>query len=214
MLSNIKETIQNYEPKIYGNRRESAVLLPLIKRNGEWHILYEVRSQVVSQAGDSSFPGGSVEDGETFKEAAIRETMEELNLHENNIQMIGEIDYIVNNRMTIYCFVGELVDVAFEDIKPNLEVEQIYTIPVKYLLENEPSYFEVSFDPIFDEQFLKDQENKLAPFQLIEYTDRIPYYEIKNHRLWGYTANLTDRFIRIIRKTFPPSENDAVPKGN
>src|SRR5690625_1817178 len=92
MLSNIKETIQNYEPKIYGNRRESAVLLPLIKRDGEWHILYEVRSQIVSQAGDSSFPGGSVEDGETFKEAAIRETMEELNLHENNIQMIGEID--------------------------------------------------------------------------------------------------------------------------
>ncbi len=51
---------------MYGNRKESAVLIPLIKVDGEWHILYEVRSQLVSQAGDSSFPGGKVEPGETL----------------------------------------------------------------------------------------------------------------------------------------------------
>lgn len=200
MLMKIRNAIQNYEPKIYGNIRESAVLLPIIKRNGELHILYEVRSQSVSQAGDSSFPGGGVEAGETFEEAAIRETMEELNIHKANIKVMGEIDYIVNNRMAIYCFVGELIDIKFEDIQPNEEVEQVYTIPVKYLLENEPSYFEIGFDPVFDEQFLKDEENFFPSFNFDKYKESIPYYEIKEHRLWGYTANLTNRFINIIRQ--------------
>lgn len=200
MLQKIRTSIQNYKPKVYGNISESSVLLPLIKRNGELHILYEVRSQSVSQAGDSSFPGGRVEMGETFEEAAIRETMEELNLHKANIKIIGEIDYIVNNRMAIYCFVGELIDIKFEDIQPNIEVEQIYTIPVKYLLENDPSYFEIGFDPVFDKQFLEDSESDFSSFEFSEHRECIPYYEIEGHRLWGYTANLTDRFIKIIGK--------------
>ena len=199
MLSKIRTAIQNYEPKIYGDIRKSAVLLPLIKRNGEWHILYEVRSQAVSQAGDSSFPGGRVEAGETFEAAAIRETMEELSLREDNIKIIGEIDYIVNHRMVIYCFVGELVDVEFEDIEPNLEVEKVYTVPVQYFLNNDPSYFEVAFDPVFDEQFLEDLESDLPSFQFSQHKECIPYYEIQGHRLWGYTANLTNRFIKIIQ---------------
>ncbi|SHE64272.1 NUDIX domain-containing protein [Atopostipes suicloacalis DSM 15692] len=199
MLSKIRSAIQSYDPKIYGDVRKSAVLLPLIKRKGEWHILYEVRSQAVSQAGDSSFPGGGVEAGETFEEAAIRETMEELSLREKNIKIIGEIDYIVNQRMVIYCFVGELVNVEFEDIEPNLEVEKIYTVPIQYLLNKGPSYFEVEFDPVISEQFLNEQKEANHSFQLRGLKERIPYYEIQNHRLWGYTANLTDRFIQIIK---------------
>ena len=39
-----------------------------------------MRSEHISQPGEISFPGGRVEDGETFQEAAIRETCEELNL--------------------------------------------------------------------------------------------------------------------------------------
>ena len=61
MLDQIKESIKNYDATIYGERKKSAVLLPLIEVDGEVHVLYEVRSQHVSQAGDSSFPGGRVE---------------------------------------------------------------------------------------------------------------------------------------------------------
>ncbi|HLR91717.1 MAG TPA: CoA pyrophosphatase [Atopostipes sp.] len=123
-LDKIKRSIKDYEPKIYGNTRNSSVLLPLIRRNGELHVLYEVRSKLVSQAGDSSFPGGRVEKGETYQQAAVRETMEELNLARDQIQVMGEIDYIVGSHMTIYCFVGELVNVKFEEIEPNEEVEK------------------------------------------------------------------------------------------
>lgn len=200
MLDKIEQIIENYEPKIYGEQRNAAVLLPLIQVAGEWHILYEVRSKAVSQAGDSSFPGGRVEKDETFKEAAIRETMEELNLARENIRVFGEIDYIVSQHVTIRCYVGELVDVALEDIEPNIEVEKVYTVPLAYLLNTEPAYFSVNYDPVFDEQFLKKQENGESKYELNNFDHDIPYYDIDNHLLWGFTANLTSRFIEIIQK--------------
>lgn len=200
MLEQIKKRIKNYDAAIYGVRKKSAVLLPLIKVDGEVHVLYEVRSQAVSQAGDSSFPGGRVEKGESFEEAAVRETMEELNLDRENIKVIGEIDYIVNQHVMIHCFVGELIDVEVSDIKPNLEVEQIYTIPLDYLLRNKPAYFKVGFDPIFEEQFLEELEREQKRYNLTNMKEKIPYYQIKTHSLWGFTANLTERFIQIIKK--------------
>lgn len=200
MLDQIKESIKNYDATIYGERKKSAVLLPLIEVDGEVHVLYEVRSQAVSQAGDSSFPGGRVEEGESFEEAAVRETMEELNLDRENIKVIGEIDYIVNQHVRIHCFVGELTGVEVSDIKPNLEVEQIYTIPLDYLLRNKPAYFKVGFDPIFEEQFLQELEREQKRYNLTNMKEKIPYYQIKTHSLWGFTANLTERFIQIIKK--------------
>ena len=46
---------------------------------------YEV--SIFPQPGEVSFPGGRVEDGETFQEAAIRETCEELNLSPDQIDI-------------------------------------------------------------------------------------------------------------------------------
>lgn len=199
MINKIKSTIKEYEPKIYGKQKKSAVLLPLIQVEGEWHVLYEVRSQLVSQPGDSSFPGGKVEKGETFERAAVRETMEELNLTEENIRVYGEIDYIVSEHIIIHCFVGELININVKDIKPNIEVEKIYTVPLDYLLENDPKYFSVNFNPILEKEFT-DKQDETYEYSFSEHKQHIPYYEVANHSLWGFTANLTDRFIKIIRK--------------
>lgn len=201
MINYIEEIFKKYEPKIYGQRMEAAVLLPLIKVKEEWHILYEVRSAVVSQAGDSSFPGGGVEAEETYKETAIRETMEELNIKEENIRILGEMDYIVHQQMIIYCFVGELINLAVEDIQPNIEVEKVYTIPLSYFLENKPAYFSVKFDPVIEEQFLEKQRDDKQPYKLRKVDEKVPYYAIEKHLLWGFTANLTERFIEIIENS-------------
>ena len=197
MLSKIRSAIQSYDPKIYGDVRKSAVLLPLIKRKGEWHILYEVRSQAVSQAGDSSFPGGGVEAGETFEEAAIRETMEELNISRDCIEVLGEINYIVNEHAIIHCFVSKL-DLTVEEINFNQEVASLFTIPLNYFLTNRPTYYTSKFILEHPEDF---------PYHLIpngkDYRFKvgghlIPFYELNGHSLWGYTASLTDHFIDII----------------
>ncbi len=199
MIDHVKKIMENYIPKIYGKRGRSAVLLPLIQVDGDYHILYEVRSSYVSQAGDSSFPGGRVEADETYEEAAIRETMEELNLKRENIRVFGEMDYIVSEHMIIRCFVGELVGVTVQEIQPNIEVEKVYTLPLDYLFKNQPAHFSVNIKPVFEEEIMTIQEDKGYEFELIEQEQKIPYYDIENYSLWGFTANLTERFIEILR---------------
>lgn len=199
MRPEFKSRVKNYQPQMYGKRKESAVLLPLIKVDGEYHVLYEVRSELVSQAGDSSFPGGKVEEGETFEHAAIRETMEELNIARENIVVHGEIDYIVSQHLIIRCFVGELVGLEVDDIKPNEEVEKVYTVPLDYLLNHPPRYFTIRFNPVLDEEFLLSQGKEEFEYEFRDHTDKVPVYEIRDHSLWGYTANLTERFIQVIQ---------------
>jgi 8-oxo-dGTP pyrophosphatase MutT (NUDIX family) len=199
MIEDIKQVIKEYQPKIYGNHKKSAVLLPLIQVEEEWHVLYEVRSEIVSQAGDSSFPGGRVEDGETYEEAAVRETTEELNIAAENIKVHGEIDYIASDNLIIHCFVGELIHLDIEDIHPNEEVEKIYTVPLDYLLRNEPNYFSVQFNPILEQEFVENQEENEYEYTFNNHQQKIPYYKVENHSLWGFTANLTQRFIEIIK---------------
>lgn len=200
-MDNIKNKMKDYKPQIYGGRKESAVLIPLIEVDGEWHILYEVRSKLVSQAGDSSFPGGKVEPGESYEEAAIRETMEELNLSRDHIKVYGEMDFIIGQFMIIRCFVGELVGINVSDIKPNEEVEQIYTVPLNYFIENDPNYFSVHYNPRLEQEFEKSLGENEFERKLRNHGEKIPVYEIKDHSLWGYTANLTERFVEIIRET-------------
>lgn len=199
MIDKIKEVMQEYTPRIYGNQIKSAVLLPLIQVENEWHILYEVRSRAVSQAGDSSFPGGKIEADETHEEAAIRETMEELNLERENIRIYGEMDYIVSENLIIHCFVGELVGVEVEEIKGNIEVEKVYTVPLNFLLQTKPKQFSVNFNPTLEKDFTDKQEDNEHEYKLREHAHQIPYYEVENHSLWGFTANLTERFIKIIK---------------
>ena len=79
-LNYIQKKISNRKGRPLGIEKDFSVLLPLIKVKDELHILYEVRSKNLdTQPGEISFPGGMVENGETYKDAAVRETIEELN---------------------------------------------------------------------------------------------------------------------------------------
>jgi len=198
VITKVKKAFKNYKSKMYGERKKSAVLIPLVQVEGEWHLLYEVRSEEVSQAGDSSFPGGRMEADETFEETAVRETMEELNLKRDHIKVHGEMDFIISQNIIIHSFVGELVDVDVKNIQPNLEVAEIYTVPINDLLENSPKYFSVTFNPALEEDFVEKQEENEYIFD--NHSEKIPYYDVGKHSLWGFTANLTERFIEILSK--------------
>lgn len=93
----MKDLLKQYQAKPLGEEKRYAVFLPLILVNDDWHVLYEVRSQHISQPGEVSFPGGQVENQETLQEAAIRETVEELTVDASQIQLWGEIDYLVQS---------------------------------------------------------------------------------------------------------------------
>lgn len=201
MINDIKKKLADYRPQPLGVQKHFSVLLPLIEVEGEWHILYEKRSRSISQPGETSFPGGALEEGETYKEAAIRETQEELNIKKECISILGEMDFIAAPSHVIRCFVGELKDMTVESIEPNEEVERVFTIPLAYFMENEPEFHQVGFRIEHKEDF---------PFELISNgnahkwsTKRqtIPFYRLKDNFLWGYTAHLTYRFKELLKNS-------------
>lgn len=197
MLNHIELMLHNREAKPMGKQRLFSVMLPLLERDGEWHVLYEVRSKTISQPGETSFPGGAVEKGETVEEAAVRETMEELNLKRHQINILGEIDYIVSEYAIIHCFVGQLT-VPLEDIRFNQEVDGLFTLPLRYLKENRPKYYtsEYSLNHAHDFPYDKIPNGKKYNFQAGKH--RIPFYDLEHQSLWGFTANMTDHFIELL----------------
>ncbi|MCC5890480.1 MAG: CoA pyrophosphatase [Alkalibacterium sp.] len=199
MINKIKGKLAGYTPQPLGIQKHFSVLLPLIELDGEWHVLYEKRSRSISQPGETSFPGGTVEAGESYEAAALRETQEELNIKRENISLIGEIDYIAAPSHIIRCFVGELVNLTVESLQPNEEVEKVFTIPVTYFVENEPEFHPVNLRVEHADDF---------PFELISNGNAhkwsmreqsIPFYRLSENFLWGYTAHLTHRFSEILQ---------------
>lgn len=199
MLPILKNIMKVYQPEPTNKQRRSSVLIPLMEIDGEWHVVYEVRSGIVSQAGDASFPGGRIELNESPKDAAVRETTEELNIDENNIEVYGEMDYIANDFTIIYCYVGEIKGIAFEDIEPNEEVEMLFTIPLKKLIEEDPVLFEVSSEDTFPDDFPFERITYGKEFKFGSRNRTVPYYPNENYFLWGMTANLTYHFVDILR---------------
>lgn len=90
----------------------------------------------------SFFSGGGIDDGETAEEAAIREVIEELDIQQEQIELLGEIDYLVFGRSTIRCFVGRL-HLDWQTLQPNDEVARFFTVPLETLLKTSPVYYQL-----------------------------------------------------------------------
>lgn len=200
-MPSIKDIIKTYRPKPLGSHRFFSVLVPLIKIEGEYHLLYEVRSAIVSQPGETSFPGGAVEPGKTPECAAIRETQEELGIPKEHIDLYGEIDFIVNNNHSVIkAYVGEIIDFSLDDITPNEEVASVYTVPLSYFLDNPPTSYEsaVYYKHPTDFPFDKLPGGKKYPWKAG--THPIPFYNLEDHLLWGFTARLTHRLADLLKE--------------
>jgi 8-oxo-dGTP pyrophosphatase MutT (NUDIX family) len=200
MLNKIENIFSNRKVGIIGSHRKSAVMLLLTEEDNEAHIVFEVRaSHLRHQPGDICLPGGKIEENESPREAAIRETMEELNLEEQDIEYIGEMDYFVSPYGTImYPFVARLKK---SEVNPSKgEVDHIFKVPVSYLLHNEPQVYEMEIGPNIKEDFpyhlVKGGKNyKFSKGTLNQY-----FYSYENYVIWGFTAMVVKSFIEIIKK--------------
>ena len=67
------------------------VLRPLRSSPGDAHIILTVRSDSVRHSGQVSLPGGVVDPGETFEQAALREAHEEVALAIDQVRVLGAL---------------------------------------------------------------------------------------------------------------------------
>lgn len=177
----------------------AAVLIPIVVRQGEPEILFEVRSRRLGwQPGDICFPGGKMDKADaTPAAAAVRETIEELGVTDAQIKIIGEMDEIVSPiGVMLYPAVGVL-----DTTKLNLnqsEVSEVFTVPLKWLLAAKPreAVMEMGTRPLKD-----------FPFELIanypaDWKGRTTYpvlfYEYGNYTIWGLTAHVLAKFLTMI----------------
>lgn len=201
-LDQIAVKIKNRIPGPTRLQRYFSVLIPLLELQGELHLVYEMRSaNLATQPGQICFPGGGIEKGEEFSEAAIRECSEELLIPSTKIELLGESDYLLTPfNFTIYAFVGRLKLNSLTEIKANsYEVAEVFTVPLKYFLNNPAEKYTAVLKSEFDSDFpyhLLPQGKKYNP-RRGDY--QIYFYRYQDKIIWGITAELTKKFIDIIR---------------
>lgn len=200
-LDLIKKRVKKSKIKPLGVKGKFAVLAPIIRLDDKLHLLYEIRSEQIGQPGEVSFPGGRIENNETVREAAIRETEEELGLTREQIEIIGQLDYLIPPfNIAIYPFVGYLDISSLDEIDINeIEVKEIFTVPLNYFLENEPETHVVECRHEINENFPYHliRNGKDYDWRMGEYP--VNFYKYKDHVIWGMTARFTSNLIDKIK---------------
>ena len=195
-----------HTPAVLGNEsyRNYSILLPFIEKEGELHLVFEVRSlNMRRQPGEICFPGGRVdEEDDREKDTAVREAMEELGITNGDITQVYPFDYMVSPfGMKVSTYVG-FMNCSEAEMDPNpAEVEQVFTVPLSFFLTTKPEahYVRMKVEPEDD-----------FPFDLIPggenynwTTQRFPeyFYQYGDKVIWGLTASVILHFIEMIQSS-------------
>jgi 8-oxo-dGTP pyrophosphatase MutT (NUDIX family) len=116
--------------------RPAAVLVPVwLRPEGARLILTKRSSHLKHHPGQIAFPGGKVDASDASAEAAaLRETLEEIGLPPQRVEIIGTLP--VHETVTGFAvtpFVG-LIRGPFEPTPEVGEVEEVFTVPLTHVL--------------------------------------------------------------------------------
>ncbi len=113
----------------------AAVLIPLVPRDGELHVLLTQRTaHMKDHPSQISFPGGRVEGGDENRvETALREAEEEIGLARERVSVLGTLpDYDMPSGFRISPVVG-WIDPPFELKLDPVEVAAAFEVPLEFL---------------------------------------------------------------------------------
>lgn len=200
-IKDIIKKVKNRRPGPMDVTHKYSVLIPIVQIDNRLEILYELRSKdMASQPGEISFPGGGVEEGESYEDAAIRETMEELNIKRENINLVGELDFFVSySNLTIHCFLGIISGIDVDKIVASKdEVDHIFTVPLDFFIGNEPDVYYLNLRTDISEEFPYNLIPNGRDYKWREGKHKVMFYHYNDYIIWGFTAKMTKRFIDII----------------
>lgn len=189
-------------PGLMDARRAYAVLVPLVEREGELCLLYEVRARTLRrQPGEVCFPGGLMEPGETPEECALRETWEELGIPPEQIKLLGRLDFIAHRANFLMQPVLGLVDSgALEGMVPSpAEVVEVFFVPLSHLLETEPIEYEYELIPTPAENFPYEVIGIPRDYRWQHGWENVPVYPWQGRAIWGLTGRITRHLIQVIK---------------
>lgn len=163
--------------------RDAAGLLLVYPHDGEWHLPLTVRaSHLRHHTGQVSLPGGRVDEGESFADAALREAAEEVGLERGLVSLIGALTplHIPVSRHLLHPLVG--VAAARPVFQPApAEVAHLLEVPLSRLRLPDAVRWE-------------QRRRELPPAVMMD----VPYFDVEGHRVWGATAMVLAEFLAVL----------------
>ena len=198
-LDKFRKKFSGHTPTLLNHRGCSAVLVPLVESDGELCLLYEVRSATVSQPGEVCFPGGRMEQGETPTECALRETYEELGIAAQDIDILGELDFLyIRGDRLLYPILAKISSDALAQMTPvPNEVSETFLVPLSWLRDNPPTFYRHRQEADMPE-FPYEAVGISSDYPWSRHFAEIPIYHGLPHHLWGMTARITYYLLQNI----------------
>lgn len=173
-------------PGIGSPARQSAVLIYLFPQRDGWHTVLMKRPHYDGvHSGQVSIPGGQLEDGETHRQAALREFREETGVPVDDQQLLGTLSdlFIPTSNFLVRPFVACAANQPLYEPDP-VEVEAIIELSVGALIS----------DNIEKSGILTPGSGSRI---------EVPYFEVHNHQVWGATAMILSELKEILRDFDP-----------
>jgi len=184
-LEEVRRRLNVYRPQRIepGGRASAGVLLLLYDADGETHLLFTKRTELVEHhKGEICFPGGRREAGDDDLFAtAVRETFEEVGISPAQVERIGQLDDIVSrgSNFVISPFVGFLAaSHPYRYSHADHEVDEILEIPLAHLLDDTNGGLEL--------RKLDGQDVEMR------------FYRFHDHVIWGATARILAQFLGLL----------------
>lgn len=181
---------------------ESAVMLCIANIGGKDCFILEKRAKNIRQAGEISFPGGKKDKADkSFKETAIRETMEELQIKRNKISNVSKLGLLVAPLgVLIECYICKLNIENLDEINYNRdEVEKLLAVPIEFFMKTEAVKGEVEIcnKAKFDIKKYNFPERYENDWRI---PNRYVYiYMFEEEPIWGMTAEIICDFIKTLK---------------
>ena len=165
--------------------RTSAVLC-LIEPTADSWCIYLMERKVYGgvHSGQISFAGGKTEPGDkSHQHTALRETHEELGVHPNNVEILGELStiYIPPSNFLVYPFVGFALQKLIITPSPD-EVESVLRATPQDLLK------------------ATSVKRSAVKMSGSEARIKVNHYTVNGHVVWGATAMILSELVFILKE--------------
>jgi 8-oxo-dGTP pyrophosphatase MutT (NUDIX family) len=163
-----------------GVKHAAAVLVPMVERDGEMHLVFIRRSDSVeSHRGQVAFPGGRVDPTDIdLVHTALREAHEEVGIEPHEVDVLGGFSTMstVSTGLLVAPFVGLLkrpVDYRIQEV----EVAQVFEVPLNALA-----------DKRYRGTYEWKRDNGRAP-------SNFPAIFYSGQTIWGLTLRITENLL-------------------